>query len=181
MNACELVVRFAENNAWSNHRLHRACALLDAEAFAATRTSFFPSLCATLNHILIVDWYYLDALERGGKGLSVFKKDVPFPDLTSLARAQRDADRRLIAFTRTLTTDAALDAEVQMQRRNHVQTDSVGNVLMHLFTHQTHHRGQAHAMLSGTDVKPPQLDEFFMRGDLSLRADELRELGLPVQ
>ena len=35
-------------------------------------------------------------------------------------------------------------------------------VLAHLFQHQIHHRGQAHAMLAGTDVPPPQLDEFFL-------------------
>ena len=38
-------------------------------------------------------------------------------------------------------------------------------VLAHLFQHQIHHRGQAHAMLAGTDVPPPQLDEFFLDWD----------------
>jgi uncharacterized damage-inducible protein DinB len=48
---------------------------------------------------------------------------------------------------------------------------------LHLFEHQIHHRGQAHAMMAGTPVKPPQLDEFFMSEDAPLREDELRELG----
>ena len=52
------------NNAWANHRLLRACALLTNEEFAAPRTGFFPSLRATLNHILTVDWFYVDAIER---------------------------------------------------------------------------------------------------------------------
>jgi len=52
---------------------------------------------------------------------------------------------------------------------------------MHLFTHQIHHRGQAHAMLSGTKVKPPQLDEFFMSEELPLRKAELEDLGLPLR
>jgi uncharacterized damage-inducible protein DinB len=47
----------AYNNAWANHRLLTACvALTDAE-FAAPRTSFFGSIQATLNHILVVDWF----------------------------------------------------------------------------------------------------------------------------
>jgi uncharacterized damage-inducible protein DinB len=54
-------------------------------------------------------------------------------------------------------------------------------VLMHLHVHQIHHRGQVHAMLAGTPVKPPQLDEFFMREELPLREAELRELGLPIR
>ena len=52
------------NNAWANHRLISACSQLSQEEFVARRTSFFPSIKATLNHILTVDWYYIDALER---------------------------------------------------------------------------------------------------------------------
>ena len=52
-------------------------------------------------------------------------------------------------------------------------------MLEHLFQHQIHHRGQAHAMLSSTSIKPPQLDEFFLAGEQDLRRDELRALGLP--
>jgi uncharacterized damage-inducible protein DinB len=48
---------------------------------------------------------------------------------------------------------------------------------MHMFQHQTHHRGQAHAMLSGTPVAPPQLDEFFPLAEAPLRAAEFAELG----
>ena len=48
---------------------------------------------------------------------------------------------------------------------------------MHLFQHQVHHRGQAHAMLSATSVKPPQLDEFFSEGEAPLRAGEFAQLG----
>ena len=49
-------------------------------------------------------------------------------------------------------------------------------MLAHLFMHQTHHRGQAHAMLSGTAVKPPQLDEFLLASDASLRVPDLAAL-----
>ena len=55
----------------------------------------------------------------------------------------------------------------------------VARVLEHLFQHQIHHRGQAHAMLAGSRLKPPQLDEFFLSGEQDLRRDELRALGLP--
>ena len=48
----------AYNNAWANHRLLNACEQLSQEDFVAPRTSFFPSIKATLNHNLTVDWYY---------------------------------------------------------------------------------------------------------------------------
>jgi len=50
-------------------------------------------------------------------------------------------------------------------------------LLLHLFQHQIHHRGQAHAMMSATAVSLPQLDEFFVAGEAPLRAGEFTELG----
>jgi len=166
----------AHNNAWANHRLLRACAGLTPEAFAAPRTSFFPSLPATLNHILIVDWYYVDALEGGTLGPAAFASELPCPALADLSREQRAVDRRLIAVCANLTADR-LAGPVAMIRARGVVTDRVDRVLLHLFQHQLHHRGQAHAMLAGTAVKPPQLDEFFMAGESALRADDFAELG----
>ena len=42
---------------------------------------------------------------------------------------------------------------------------------------QIQHRRHAHAMLAGTSVKPPQLDEFFCEGEAGLRARDFAELG----
>ena len=59
----------------------------------------------TLNHILLVDWYYLDGLEKGGRGLSIFDSKVPFPRLPDLAVAQRAADARLVRYCDCLTEE----------------------------------------------------------------------------
>ena len=64
-----------------------------------------------------------------------------------------------------------------MERRTHVQRDRAAHVLAHLFMHQTHHRGQVHAMLSGTSVPPPQLDEFLMPSDAHFRVADMAALG----
>ena len=57
------------------------------------------------------------------------------------------------------------------------QVERTDRLLLHLFQHDIHHRGQAHAMLAGTRVPPPQLDEFFSVGDAALRAPDLAALG----
>jgi uncharacterized damage-inducible protein DinB len=173
----------AYNNAWANHRLLKACAQLSQADFVATRTSFFPSIKATLNHILTVDWLYIDMLERGRNGQppnlethKFFEPEEPFDTCAALAREQRKADARLIVLCLELD-DAALDGPVQVPRRTGVYTDEVGRILAHLFEHQIHHRGQAHAMLAGTPVTPPQLDEFFCSNEVPLRAQDFAELG----
>jgi uncharacterized damage-inducible protein DinB len=166
----------AAANRLANLRLHAACLRLAPDEFKAPRTGFFPSLWATLNHILIVDWYYIAALYREPDMRKAFASETPFDTLPELAAAQATSDQRLIDWCRT-ADDAALEAMVDMIRRDHVQQDRARDVLLHLITHQIHHRGQAHAMLSGTAVEPPQLDEFIMPSEAHLRADEMRALG----
>ena len=174
----------AANNAWANHRLLAACARLSQEDFAATRTSFFPSLAATLNHIVTVDWYYVDAIERAIRGAPAntqagrfFDPEEPFATCTELSAAQHAVDQRLLAACRSLT-DAQMEMPVAVSRRTGVEYETATRLLAHLFQHQIHHRGQAHAMLAGTSVKPPQLDEFFCANEASLRAKDLAEIGL---
>ena len=166
----------ARNNAWANHRLLKACDGLDAAAFAAPRTGFFPSLLATLNHILVIDLFYVDAMEGGTLGPAAWADPEPCATVETLRGAQADVDRRLIAITDALD-GAGLDRIVSVHRGARIQHERVDRLLLHLFQHQIHHRGQAHAMLSGTGVKPPQLDEFFSAGEAPLRAAEFAELG----
>ena len=175
----EHLCAMARNNAWSNYRLHNACAQLSEREYRTERVSFFPSLPLTLSHILTVDWYYLDALEHGGRGYAVFEKDEPFDTLPALTAAQRESDRRLIAFCERLTPESVSDTVILDRSAQGRFEETAHAVLTHLFVHQIHHRGQAHAMLSGTSVKPPQLDEFFLAQDAPLRADELQALARP--
>ena len=161
MHASYLLRHLARNSAWSNARLAEACGRLSAEEQTATRTSFFPSLLLTLRHIWIVDVYYLDALAGGGRGRAVFAHEESLPArLSEVISAQRSTDEQLIRHVDSLDDDA-LDGAVILDRRTGPQRDRVGDVLMHLFVHQIHHRGQAHAMLAGTAVPPPPLDEYF--------------------
>ena len=177
------LLSMAYQNAWANHRLAKAWSQLNQDQLAAPRTSFFPSLSATLNHILACDRFYLDALERELRGddphpdCQVFFKDQERCSLAvDLMREQSHADRRLIAYCEQMR-DADLDRIVTIARDT-PQHESRLRLLSHLFEHQIHHRGQVHAMLSGTAVAPPQLDEFFLAQDEPLRRAELAALDL---
>jgi len=158
----------AHANRLANFRLHGACRQLSQAEFQAPRVSFFPSLWATLNHILIVDWYYIAALDGDRDMRAAFRSETPFDTMADLAGAQVASDERLIAWC-DRADDNALAASIEMVRSDHVQRDAAERVLMHLFTHQIHHRGQAHAMLAGTQVAPPQLDEFLMPSEAHFR------------
>lgn len=166
----------AYNNRWANHRLLNACAALPDTEFSAHRVGFFPSLRATLNHILIIDMFYVDAMEGGTLGPAAWTDPEPHATVTSLRAAQDSVDRRLIAVVEGLDA-AGLDRIVDVHRGSRVQQERMHRLLLHLFQHQIHHRGQAHGMLSATSVPPPQLDEFFSAGEAPLREAEFIELG----
>src|SRR5436853_4935613 len=92
----------AYNNAWANHRLLTACLGLSPEEFTAPRTGFFPSLRATLNHILIIDRFYIDAMEGGSLGPAAWADQEPSQTAILLREAQSEMDRRLIAIVENL-------------------------------------------------------------------------------
>lgn len=167
----------ARANRLANHRLHRAMAGLTMQDLHAPRTSFFPTLLQTLNHILEVDLYYIGALHAESDiRRRYFEDRGPHEVLAPLADEQATSDERLIAWC-DAATPSSLDAEVAMDRGPQgIQRERAGFVLMHLFMHQTHHRGQLHAMLSGTRVAPPQLDEFLMPTDAKFRTEDMAQL-----
>ena len=173
--------RMAQNNLWSNDRLYRAVLALRPGEFEAERTSFFPSIKATLNHILSIDLFYLDMMEETGAGLSIFDSYEEFDDAQALAAAQSGLDRRLIAFCGRLTEKDLVRRVLSDRGDEGKIPERIGDLLAHLFLHDIHHRGQVHAMLSGTSVKPPQLDEFFLDYDLRFRREEVERLGLEDQ
>ena len=176
MSAPAYLLGQARNNAWANHRLLAACADLSQGDFAAPRGGFFGSLRATLNHILYVDWYYVDALEGGSLGPAAWRDEEPCKTLADLQREQAAVDRRLVAFCEALD-EPALGRGVRLIRAGGEKTERVDRVLLHLFQHQVHHRGQAHGLLSAAAVAPPQLDEFFLNQDRALRHADLEALG----
>jgi uncharacterized damage-inducible protein DinB len=167
----------ARANRLANHRLHEAMrGLFDAE-YRAPRTSFFPSLAQTLEHILAVDRYYLAALHGEADMEQAWSTAPAGVPLAVLAEAQRASDERFIAHLDVLAPDALDDIVALDRGEGRVQRERRVHVIAHLLNHQVHHRGQAHAMLAGTSIAPPQLDEFLMPSEAHLRAGDVRALG----
>lgn len=177
MEIVELLRTKARANLLMNRRLHAAMLALDDAAFHAPRTSFFPSLAATLNHILAVDIYYIAALHGEPDMAAQYDAFRPCASMAELAPRQALSDERLIAFCDGLEPGdeprvIALDRGPGKQEHA-----PLVHVVEHLLMHQIHHRGQVHAMLSGTSIAPPQLDEFLLPSDAERHASDLAALG----
>ena len=176
----DYLIAQARNNHWSNHRLHSACLRLPTPEYYANRPNFFGSIHLHLDHIVFVDWLYLERLTEE-QYLPADVGDELHSELAPLVEDQVTADRALLEYCEAATPET-LASKVSFKLLDSTQyTESVWSVLAHLFTHQIHHRGQVHDMLSATSVVAPQLDEFFLSSDLPLREAELTALNLPIE
>jgi uncharacterized damage-inducible protein DinB len=168
--------KLAQANRLANARLHRACETLDAAELTAPRPAFFGTIQATLNHILLVDRFYLNALEGHRLNRTALDDARACPELGTLIHWQAAEDMRLLRHIDSLSPDQLSDI-VSVDRGERSQHDRRDDILLHLMTHQVHHRGQVHDMLSSTTVKPPQLDEFIVGDDHPARAEDMTLVG----
>jgi uncharacterized damage-inducible protein DinB len=149
--------RMAVYNTAANLRLYEACATLDVDALERDRGAFFGSIHATLNHILLGDRIWLARL-RGATVPSTGLDTVLYAEFHALRTARREMDAEIEAFMAGL--DPAFLERTLAYRNNAGRDlrDPVAVLLTHLFNHQTHHRGQVHAMLTQAGHSGPVLD-----------------------
>ena len=150
--------RFADYNAWANARLYDAVGTLSPEALRAERpAAFFHSILGTLNHLLVADRIWLDRFQHlppvHGR-----LDEIVHDDLAALRAARVSEDARIRRFVDGLA-EADLDARLAYKTASgSPKSDPLGALLSHFFNHQTHHRGQAHALIREAGVAPPPLD-----------------------
>jgi uncharacterized damage-inducible protein DinB len=170
--------RFAAYNRWANARLYEAAFALSDADYRRNVGAFFKSMHGTLNHLLLTDRIWLKRLT--GEGDHPNRLDAVIHEgRRNLALARADEDDRIIRYIVSLD-----ETDLDGQQRYATTAgkpfqDRRRDILAHLFNHQTHHRGQAHTILSiCTGREPPPLDLLAMeRGS---PAPDLREVAARV-
>ncbi|HMN85648.1 MAG TPA: DinB family protein [Bauldia sp.] len=148
---------FALYNRWANERLYEAVRAIPDADYRAERGAFFGSLHGTLNHILVADRIWMRRFT--GDGPAPTRLDaILFDDLHDLAIARLAEDERIIAFV-DLLTEADLAGEIRYRTiaRPDEMRQPLAPALAHFFNHQTHHRGQAHGLvtaIAGREAMP---------------------------
>jgi uncharacterized damage-inducible protein DinB len=148
----------ARYNRWANRRIYGALAELSADEIAAPRIGFFPSLLKTLNHLIVADRIWLSRLTAIPDPETKALDQIIAADLTALTAQRAALDERIIAVVDDLPAARLGEVLVYKTMAGSPFETPIDMVLAHMFNHQTHHRGQAHGMLSGTQVPPPSLD-----------------------
>lgn len=158
------VRRFARYNRWANARLYDACAQLSPDDYHAARPSFFGTIHATLNHILVGDSIWLGRF-TGHLASHITRLDqILHEDFSSLRTARETKDEEIVGFCDRLDEVRLNTTFDYTNMAGQRFTDPLFPPLTHFFNHQTHHRGQVHGLLSHAGVNPPSLDlAHFMR------------------
>lgn len=154
----EYLRQFAAYNRWANARLYAAALDLSDISYRLHVGVFFGSLHGTLNHLLLTDRLWLKRLTGEGEHPNQLNA-ILYEERLELARARIAEDDRLIAVVDGYD-EAKLSAIHNYQTTSGMpQSQPLASILMHLFNHQTHHRGHAHACLSILiGSAPPVLD-----------------------
>lgn len=145
-------------NAWVNEAVYTAAAdLADAEYRQPRPAAYFGSLHGTLNHLLVVDrlWFSrIDGRDPGRLSLDLILHE----ELDALRAARRDEDERIVALVEDLGPAGMAEERSFKDTKGNGWTMGVATMLATVFNHETHHRGQAHALLKDAGREPPSLD-----------------------
>ena len=155
----------AQYNRWMNGNIMDAAATLTVGELSRDGGAFFGSILGTLNHLMVGDIIWL---QRFAGQLDTFRSlghvrgletpqaldQVLYDDLAGFREAREKLDRVIIDFAAELS-DEVIDASLEYRNiAGHSKRKHFGQVLLHFFNHQTHHRGQITTLLfqAGVDV-----------------------------
>ncbi|HET8869477.1 MAG TPA: DinB family protein [Aquabacterium sp.] len=160
-----LFCQLARYNQWMNRKLYDAASVISDEQLHADKGAFFGSVFGTLNHLAVADTLWLKRFALHPAGFSSLVQMADHPQPTALDQPLRSSfaelltlratlDDIIIAFTLELRDEHLASALEYKSTKGVPSRKLLGDVLMHFFNHQTHHRGQATTLFSqmGMDV-----------------------------
>lgn len=163
MKRTEHICLMAEYNEWMNTKLYEAAMTLSDEELVANRNAFFGSILGTLNHLLVGDTLWLKRFSTHPANYSALElvKELPMPisldqvifsDIRSLTRQRKELDQVIKDWTRLISEEDLDYVMAYSNMKGIAAQKNYFSLVMHLFNHQTHHRGQATTLLTQANV-----------------------------
>jgi uncharacterized damage-inducible protein DinB len=154
----------AEYNAVMNRSLYEAAAGLDDVERKRERGAFWGSLHATFSHLLWADQMWMSRLAGWSRPpVPLARSGMLEADFAVLRQRRVELDGGIADWAASLD-ESWLAGELSWFsgaiQRDVVRPRAV--VVTHLFNHQTHHRGQAHALLTQSGQRTGDTDLFIL-------------------
>jgi uncharacterized damage-inducible protein DinB len=154
----------ARYNRWQNQSLIAAADTLDVAARTADRGAWFGSIAGTFSHILWGDLVWLSRFAGGARPAGgIVGSAAAYPHWTAFKSLREATDLRILDWALGLEpVDLAGDLVWHSAAAGGEVARPRALCIAHFFNHQTHHRGQIHAMLTAAGARPGNTDLFLM-------------------
>ena len=155
----------ADYNRWMNRRMYEAAGRLPDDELTKDRGAFFGSILQTLNHIAVADTIWLHRFAQDPDASTLRAEMARFALPTSLRQEIAGSlagledhrfalDELIIEWSGSLTLERLAAPLVYRNMAGATFSRTFGQLVLHFFNHQTHHRGQASTLLfqAGLDI-----------------------------
>lgn len=163
----DVVRAMARYNRWMNDKVYASAALLGDEECKRDRKAFFRSIHGTLNHLLVADRIWIGRLTGAvapaghlADGIRAINQEL-FADFAELRADRRRVDDAIDAWAATVTAARFAD-QIRYTSGGRAREYPFWWVVMQMFNHQTHHRGQITTLLFQAGQDPGSTDLFAM-------------------
>ena len=147
----------ARYNKIANERLYASCAQLSIAELTSPSQSSFGSIHGLLNHVLLGDRIWLARFEGGG-AVTPPLNTILYEKFDALRTARVETDNQIMTFFEEADADLMGRSFPYINNQGKPYVEQAGVAMAHFFNHQTHHRGQIHALVSQSGQTPPSLD-----------------------
>lgn len=165
MQITEHLFLMAEYNVWMNTKIYETASKLSVEELSENRGAFFGSIMGTLNHIAVADTIWLKRfapLLQTHEELNFIRElnlprsldEMLFSNIEELYERRKVLDRTLSESAKSVTVSELAQVLSYTNSKGIPASKNLFSLFMHVFNHQTHHRGQVTTLLSqsGVDV-----------------------------
>jgi uncharacterized damage-inducible protein DinB len=155
----------AAYNAWQNRNLYAAAETIGEIPRRLPRGAFFSSVLGTFSHLMWADQMWMHRFDGWPRPPGGIKESQHlYPDWTALKELREQTDYRITAWAEKID-EAWLGQELSWLSGSTGAQVSRPRMLVvaHVFNHQTHHRGQVHAMLTAAGADPGVTDLVFLK------------------
>jgi uncharacterized damage-inducible protein DinB len=160
----EFVRTMAAYNAEMNRRIYAAASRLSDDERRKPCGAFWCSIHGTLCHLLWGDQAWMSRFDGWPKPAVGIKQSAELiGDFAELSRLRAAADERILSWAARIQDEwLAQDMVWFSQAAQKEMRQPRGLLVTHFFNHQTHHRGQAHAMITAAGEQTGDTDLFLV-------------------
>lgn len=155
MNATDLRRLYAFHR-WANARTLDTAAGLSAEEVTRDLRSSFPSVLATLVHLLSAEWIWLERWK--GNSPAGWPAGESLVTFALLRQKWSEVEREQAALLESRGDEGFARVIAYRNIKGEPYENPLGDILQHVVNHGTYHRGQLATMFRQLGHKPPATD-----------------------